>query len=290
MAKTNFKATQQLITQFSEKKKPNPATAAGQAANSAAQTGPAGSPTENQRHTQQHGGRPGMPPTTPASARFQSQTVPASAFKIAQQQHQQQQQLLLQQKQQHASIGSSSMSPPSDSLNGGSSNRSSLDKVLDFILNDGPNNKYALICIACAGHNGLVREQELGKLRFRCALCGVINGPPLPPQQQQQQHAAPMTPGPNGSSSSQQQHGGAFTPGPPPQPVPLTPFAPLERERRKSLNGPILSDDEHDGDGDVTLASTSAGASASESAGEASEVDDDATNKSIRQGARRRRT
>lgn len=80
-------------------------------------------------------------------------------------------------------------SPPSMPIASSSTSiptRTGLDKVLDFILNDGPNNKYALICTRCFGHNGLVREQEVGKARYRCMYCGTINGPPLTPEAQMQ--------------------------------------------------------------------------------------------------------
>ena len=67
-----------------------------------------------------------------------------------------------------------------DDVSHPSPRRSAVDKVIDFILNDGVNNRFALICKYCYTHNGLVREDELGK-RFRCAQCNWINGPPLPP-------------------------------------------------------------------------------------------------------------
>jgi hypothetical protein len=58
--------------------------------------------------------------------------------------------------------------------------RGPLDKIVDYVLSDGPNSRYALICRNCFTHNGLVREEELNKLRYRCTYCNHINGPALP--------------------------------------------------------------------------------------------------------------
>lgn len=53
--------------------------------------------------------------------------------------------------------------------------RSTLDKLIDYILTDGPNNRYALICGRCYTHNGLVLEEDIGVL-YQCRVCGYLNG------------------------------------------------------------------------------------------------------------------
>ena len=58
--------------------------------------------------------------------------------------------------------------------------RSAVDKVIDFALGDGPNNRYALICQSCFTHNGLVKEDDLASVRYRCVMCNFINGQKLP--------------------------------------------------------------------------------------------------------------
>lgn len=40
--------------------------------------------------------------------------------------------------------------------------RTNMDKLFDYLLGEGPNNRYALICTNCATHNGLIREEDLG--------------------------------------------------------------------------------------------------------------------------------
>lgn len=37
-------------------------------------------------------------------------------------------------------------------------NRSALDKVVDYLLKDGPNQRMALICMDCGSHNGNLLE------------------------------------------------------------------------------------------------------------------------------------
>ena len=50
-----------------------------------------------------------------------------------------------------------------------------MDKFIDFVLGDGPNNRFALICSSCFSHNGLVRPEEVATIRFRCQVCNWVN-------------------------------------------------------------------------------------------------------------------
>lgn len=269
MARTHFKETQKLISHFSEKK-PARQQQGQQGQQQGANAATAGQ--QQQQQQQQHStpnkmqqggqgqmaaaaaaaGAAGRNASTPAAqGKHSTQTMPASAFKNAQQQQQymqQQQQAAMQyaamQSQSAMRGGSALVAPPAPNTAIPTA-RSALDKVLDFILNDGPNSQFALICPHCFGHNGLVQEAELGKIRYRCAMCGALNGPPVPSQlQQQQQQAlalqqqlhlqsgaqlamspmgpvAPTTPASGASSSGgSHSHSSAAS-------IPLTPFAPL---------------------------------------------------------------
>lgn len=145
------------------------------------------------------------------------------------------------------------------------------------------------ICSSCQGHNGLVREQELGKIRFRCAMCGAFNGPPLTADQQAAaagasvSSAVPMTPGQHGRGLSTD--GGAFTPGPSPSGAlaPLTPFAPLSADRRSAFGTADPTDAESE-EAPATASHRRAGGRASahnrtnSSRGEATEEPTPATN------------
>lgn len=39
--------------------------------------------------------------------------------------------------------------------------RSILDKMVDYLVGDGPSNRYALICKKCFGHNGKFYIEKL---------------------------------------------------------------------------------------------------------------------------------
>lgn len=53
--------------------------------------------------------------------------------------------------------------------------RSALDKMVDYLLGDGPNNRYALICGTCLAHNGMALKDDFEYVAYRCAYCGVFN-------------------------------------------------------------------------------------------------------------------
>ncbi|XP_063370783.1 endoplasmic reticulum junction formation protein lunapark-B isoform X1 [Cydia amplana] len=54
-------------------------------------------------------------------------------------------------------------------------NRSALDKVVDYLLKDGPNHRMALICKECSSHNGMAMVEEFDYVSFVCAYCGRLN-------------------------------------------------------------------------------------------------------------------
>ncbi|BHF64004.1 hypothetical protein SprV_0200700100 [Sparganum proliferum] len=53
--------------------------------------------------------------------------------------------------------------------------RSVLDKVLDALVGDGPDRRYALICRRCASHNGMALAEEFEFLAFKCCYCDFFN-------------------------------------------------------------------------------------------------------------------
>jgi hypothetical protein len=52
-----------------------------------------------------------------------------------------------------------------------------MDKLVEYVVGDGPNSRYALICRYCATHNGLATQEEFPYLGFRCAYCKQFNPP-----------------------------------------------------------------------------------------------------------------
>ncbi|XP_014401610.1 PREDICTED: protein lunapark isoform X7 [Myotis brandtii] len=53
--------------------------------------------------------------------------------------------------------------------------RSALDRVVEYLVGDGPQNRYALICQQCFSHNGMALKEEFEYIAFRCAYCFFLN-------------------------------------------------------------------------------------------------------------------
>ncbi|XP_063726646.1 endoplasmic reticulum junction formation protein lunapark-B-like isoform X2 [Symsagittifera roscoffensis] len=58
---------------------------------------------------------------------------------------------------------------------GGGGRRSTFDRVMEYIVGDGPDNKFALICSFCLNHNGMALKEEFQYVAFRCGYCGQSN-------------------------------------------------------------------------------------------------------------------
>lgn len=56
-----------------------------------------------------------------------------------------------------------------------SKDRSFIEKVVDFVVSDGPDNRFALICRFCYGHNGMSLAEEFETINFRCCYCYNLN-------------------------------------------------------------------------------------------------------------------
>lgn len=53
--------------------------------------------------------------------------------------------------------------------------RSTVDKFVEYLVGDGPSNRYALICVQCHSHNGMALRDDFEFLSFRCAYCYHVN-------------------------------------------------------------------------------------------------------------------
>ncbi|KRX16178.1 Protein lunapark [Trichinella nelsoni] len=49
------------------------------------------------------------------------------------------------------------------------------EQFMDFIVRDGPAERYALICVYCKGHNGMAMIEDFENLSFRCCYCSMLN-------------------------------------------------------------------------------------------------------------------
>ncbi|XP_055598896.1 endoplasmic reticulum junction formation protein lunapark-B [Uranotaenia lowii] len=50
-----------------------------------------------------------------------------------------------------------------------------LEKMVDYLVGDGPNSRFAMICKDCLMHNGMALQEEYEYAAFRCAFCGAFN-------------------------------------------------------------------------------------------------------------------
>ncbi|KAG7282222.1 hypothetical protein CRUP_038390, partial [Coryphaenoides rupestris] len=53
--------------------------------------------------------------------------------------------------------------------------RGALDRVIEYLVGYGPQNRYALICQQCLSHNGMALKEEFEYMAFRCAYCYFLN-------------------------------------------------------------------------------------------------------------------
>ncbi|XP_025160291.1 endoplasmic reticulum junction formation protein lunapark-B isoform X2 [Harpegnathos saltator] len=56
-----------------------------------------------------------------------------------------------------------------------SQQRSVIDRLVDYLVGDGPSNRYALICRQCESHNGMALKEEFEYFAYRCCYCGFWN-------------------------------------------------------------------------------------------------------------------
>ncbi|KAH9496058.1 hypothetical protein Btru_012615 [Bulinus truncatus] len=56
-----------------------------------------------------------------------------------------------------------------------SRDRGVMDRMMDYLVGDGPENRYALVCQHCHSHNGMALKEEFEYLSFRCCYCYHLN-------------------------------------------------------------------------------------------------------------------
>ncbi|XP_011607847.1 endoplasmic reticulum junction formation protein lunapark-A [Takifugu rubripes] len=53
--------------------------------------------------------------------------------------------------------------------------RGVLDRLIEYLVGDGPQNRLALVCQQCLSHNGMALKEEFEYVAFRCAYCYFLN-------------------------------------------------------------------------------------------------------------------
>lgn len=123
---------------------------------------------------------PNLPPRYPASQ------PPSTGLRQQQPQGRAntEQQLQAQQRQQQlVMMGNTPMGPRGYAMPPGPpmprtilpQKRGTMDRFMDYLVGDGPENRYALICQQCYSHNGMALKEEFEYLAFRCCYCYNLN-------------------------------------------------------------------------------------------------------------------
>lgn len=88
--------------------------------------------------------------------------------------------------------------------------RGAVDRVIEYLVGDGPGNRYALICQQCLSHNGMALKEEFEYIAFRCAYCYFLNpakktrpqAPRLPESPAEHRTPLPQSPPPPPATAS----------------------------------------------------------------------------------------
>lgn len=84
--------------------------------------------------------------------------------------------------------------------------RGVMDRLIDYMMKEGPNNSYALVCRQCETHNGMALKEDFPYMAYRCAYCYFWNPArkqrPAPPRLEPLQQPPPPPPAGSDSSSS----------------------------------------------------------------------------------------
>jgi len=79
--------------------------------------------------------------------------------------------------------------------------RGYMDKFVEFLVGDGPANRYALICKQCQSHNGMALREEFEYIAYRCCYCYYWN------PARKQRPVAPRLPDQNAISAASDSSG-----------------------------------------------------------------------------------
>ncbi|XP_018015292.1 endoplasmic reticulum junction formation protein lunapark-A isoform X2 [Hyalella azteca] len=84
--------------------------------------------------------------------------------------------------------------------------RGVMDRVIDYLMKEGPTNSYALVCTQCESHNGMALKDDFPYMAYRCAYCHYWNPArkqrPPPPRLEPLQQPPPPPPVVSSSESS----------------------------------------------------------------------------------------
>ncbi|XP_041803587.1 endoplasmic reticulum junction formation protein lunapark-B isoform X1 [Chelmon rostratus] len=131
--------------------------------------------------------------------------------------------------------------------------RGAVDRVIEYLVGDGPQNRYALICQQCFSHNGMALKEEFEYLAFRCAYCYFLNparktrpqAPRLPEfSYERRLRAESRSPGPTPRSGTETEESAPPSGAKAPAPWNLVHSFQIQQSPKNPQNRPLQSPDE----------------------------------------------
>ncbi|KAM9847434.1 endoplasmic reticulum junction formation protein lunapark-B isoform 2-T3 [Aulostomus maculatus] len=131
--------------------------------------------------------------------------------------------------------------------------RGAVDRVIEYLVGDGPQNRYALICQQCSSHNGMALKEEFEYLAFRCAYCYFMNparktrpqAPRLPEfSYEKRLRSDSRSPGPTSRSGMDTEESAPPSGAKAPAPWSLVHSFQVQQSPKKPQNPPLQSPDE----------------------------------------------
>lgn len=131
--------------------------------------------------------------------------------------------------------------------------RGAVDRVIEYLVGDGPQNRYALICQQCFSHNGMALKEEFEYLAFRCAYCYFLNparktrpqAPRLPEfSYERRLRAESRSPGPTPRSGTETEESAPPSGAKAPAPWNLVHSFRIQQSPKNPQNRPLQSPDE----------------------------------------------
>ncbi|XP_059215277.1 endoplasmic reticulum junction formation protein lunapark-B isoform X2 [Centropristis striata] len=144
--------------------------------------------------------------------------------------------------------------------------RGAMDRVIEYLVGDGPQNRYALICQQCFSHNGMALKEEYEYLAFRCAYCYFLNparktrpqAPRLPEfSYERRLRAESRSPGPKQRSGTDTEESAPPSGAKAPAPSNLVHSFRIQQSPKNPQNRPLQSPDEKEDEGATKVESES---------------------------------
>lgn len=86
-----------------------------------------------------------------------------------------------------------------------------MEKLVDYLIGDGPSNRFGMICSVCFGHNGMALQEDYEYTSFKCAFCGAFcpakKQRPIGPRLERTPERQPLTEASSSTSEGEKNSG-----------------------------------------------------------------------------------